>query len=536
MNNSTIAHTLTRGIRLSVVAALLTGTLAVTQPARAKNYIVLNTNNSGKGSLRQAITDANNHPGADTITFAAATDGIPIVLSGAAGDNANASGDLDILDGGDLTIQGNRAKNTIIDGGGIDRVFHICPAGGCANTVTFIGVTIRNGNTATSGGGIYNLATLYVQNGSTVSANTATLSGGGIYNLATLYVQNGSTVSANTATYYGGGIYNWGGTTTVDGSTVSANTAGGGGGISNATTLYVQNGSTIGGASTGNTADSGGGIYNYGGGTTTVDGSTVSANTADDGGGIYNAATLSVQNGSTIGRVGAGNTATDDGGGIYNWAGTTTVDGSTVSANTASGHGGGILNEATLNVQNDSTIGGVGAGNTTTNHGGGIYNLGGTTTVDGSTVSANTAIGGGGGIRNLATLNVTNSTIGGTEAGNTANSGGGIYNWDGTTTVTDSRILNNTANTDGGGVYNYINVAGATSVTGSCIVGNSAESFFNSQIPEQIATGNWWGAATGPNTPGADTFGGNVLTIGYLTEPILGCGYGHVYYFPIIFK
>jgi fibronectin-binding autotransporter adhesin len=479
MNNSTIAHTLTRGIRLSVVAALLTGTLAVTQPARAKNYIVLNTNNSGKGSLRTAINFAKNNPGADTITFAAATDGIPIILAGAAGEDANVSGDLDILDGGDLTIQGNRAKNTIIDGGGIDRVFHICPAGGCANTVTFIGVTIRNGNTATSGGGIYNKATLNVQNGSTVSANTATLSGGGIYNLATLYVQNGSTVSANTATYYGGGIYNWGGTTTVDGSTVSANTAGGGGGISNATTLYVQNGSTIGGASTGNTADSGGGIYNYGGGTTTVDGSTVSANTAnDDGGGIHNA--------------------------------------------------------ATLNVQNGSTIGGVGAGNTTTNHGGGIFNLAGSVTVDGSTVSANTAIGGGGGIRNLATLNVTNSTIGGTEAGNTANSGGGIFNWDGTTTVTDSRILNNTANTDGGGVYNYINVAGATSVTGSCIVGNSAWSFYNNQPALQIATGNWWGAATGPNTPGADTYGGNVDVSGHLTEPILGCGLN--VYLPLVLR
>jgi len=85
MNNSTIARTLTRGIRLSVVAALLTGLLTVTQPARATNYVVTNTNNSGKGSLRQAINSANTNPGADTITFdAAATNGNPIVLSGAA--------------------------------------------------------------------------------------------------------------------------------------------------------------------------------------------------------------------------------------------------------------------------------------------------------------------------------------------------------------------------------------------------------------------------------------------------------------------
>ncbi len=81
MNNSTIARTLTRVIRLSVIAALLIGLLAVTQPARANTYMVTNSNNSGLGSLRQAITAANNNPGADIITFAAATNGNPISWS-----------------------------------------------------------------------------------------------------------------------------------------------------------------------------------------------------------------------------------------------------------------------------------------------------------------------------------------------------------------------------------------------------------------------------------------------------------------------
>ena len=107
MNHSTIARTLARGIRLSAVAALLallTGLLAVTQPARANTYIVMNTNNTGPGSLRQAITDAKNNPGADTITFDATTNGNPIILAGAAGENANVSGDLDIRDKSDVTI------------------------------------------------------------------------------------------------------------------------------------------------------------------------------------------------------------------------------------------------------------------------------------------------------------------------------------------------------------------------------------------------------------------------------------------------
>jgi len=546
MNNNTTAHTPARGIRLSAVAALLallSGLLAVTQPARADTYDVTNNNNSGTGSLRQAITDANNHIGPDIITFAAATDGIPIVLAGAAGENANASGDLDILDNGDLTIQGNGAANTIIDGGGIDRVFHVCPGGGCANTVTLSGVTIQNGVVlASGGGGIRNEAGTTIVDSSTIRDNMA-LNGGGISNFATLYVQNGSIIGGAGAGNQawagnGGGIYNFTGTLTVDHSIVSANTASNnGGGIWSQVTLNVQNGSTIGGVGASNTADNdGGGIYNYDG-TTTVDGSTVSANTVtNDGGGIYNKTTLNVQNGSTIGGTGAGNTADNYGGGIYNYDGTTTVDGSTVSANTAEyGGGGGIYNEATLNVQNGSTIGGTGAGNQA-NFGGGIFNAAGTTTVDGSTVSANTAKYGGGIYNEEATLNVQNgSTIGGVGAGNTATfNGGGIYNYDGTTTVTGSRVLNNTATYNGGGVFNNRDVAGATNVTGSCIVGNNSTSFFNNRPAQQIATGNWWGAATGPNTPGADTVLGNVDTSGYLTEPIPVCGF--YVYLPLVLK
>jgi len=138
-------------------------------------------------------------------------------------------------------------------------------------------------------------------------------------------------------------------------------------------------------------------------------------------------------------------------------------------------------------------------------------------------VSANTAEDGGG-IYNRATLNVTNSTVGGAGGGNQATEdGGGIYNHTGSTTVTGSCILNNWATINGGGLYNDDNSIGATSVTGSSIVGNSTISFFNNQVAQQTATGNWWGAATGPNTPGADTVGANVDTSGYLTEPIPGC-------------
>jgi hypothetical protein len=59
--------------------------------------------------------------------------------------------------------------------------------------------------------------------GSTISANTASR-GGGIYNWATLNIQNGSTIggsgAGNGATEIGGGIYNYDGTTTIDDSTL----------------------------------------------------------------------------------------------------------------------------------------------------------------------------------------------------------------------------------------------------------------------------------------------------------------------------
>jgi hypothetical protein len=494
------------------------------QTVQADTYMVTNTNDSGPGSLRQAITSANNHPGADIITFAAATNGDPIVLAGLAGEDANASGDLDILNGGDLTIEGNGAANTIIDGGGTDRVFHVCPGGGCTNIITIQGVTIRNGS-ADFGGGILNLgATLVVQD--------STIGGVGV---------------GNTAIDEGGGIDNQAGTTTLDGTTISANRAEYGGGICNHATLNVQNGSAIGGIGASNRADNGGGIHNYAGtmtvkastvisntasvdgggiynyagsttveastvisntasddgggiyiedGTATVEESTVSANIAiDDGGGIYNHATLEVQN-STIGRVGASNRA-EYGGGIHNFSGQTTVDGSTISANQAS-HGGGIYNHysATLNVQNGSTIGGAGAGNTVSSYGGGIYNgSSGTTTVDASTVSANTAEYGGGifndaspvvqnvsngGHQSTATSSIlapaaltvqNSSTIGEAGAGNKATvNGGGIFNWYGTATVEASNVISNMA-VNGGGIFNW---HGTTKVDASTVISNTA--------------------------------------------------------------
>src|SRR5258708_37670707 len=155
--------------------------------------------------MRAAIQEANALAGLDTIQLGAAT----YVLSGAAGDDAALSGDLDIT--GDLTLTGAGTASTIIDGGGVDRVLDIDPSGAGVN-VTITNLTVRGGNAAgEAGGGIRNRGTLSLNN-VTLSANSSGINGGGLLNLGTLTLTN-TTVSGNTAGTHGGGIYNRAGST-----------------------------------------------------------------------------------------------------------------------------------------------------------------------------------------------------------------------------------------------------------------------------------------------------------------------------------
>ena len=64
-----------------LLAALVTESLrpAATGLAHAANFTVTNTNDSGAGSLRQAILNANAAPGADTVRFAVPGDGVKTI-------------------------------------------------------------------------------------------------------------------------------------------------------------------------------------------------------------------------------------------------------------------------------------------------------------------------------------------------------------------------------------------------------------------------------------------------------------------------
>ena len=124
---------------------------------------------------------------------------------------------------------------------------------------------------ATDGGGISNSGTLTLMNCS-LSGNSA-LSGGGIYNYAGTLTITGSTISANSASADGGGIFNDSGAVTVVSSTFGGNSASenNGGGVYNNSGTIILSSSTL----SGNFGD---GIFN-GSGTVTVSSSVVAGNT-----------------------------------------------------------------------------------------------------------------------------------------------------------------------------------------------------------------------------------------------------------------
>ncbi|MDQ5836998.1 MAG: hypothetical protein M3379_09490, partial [Acidobacteriota bacterium] len=264
--------------------------------------VQINSQDSGPGSLRQLIADAQDGAVIDLDCASAAT----VTLTS---DELLINKNLIINGPGPslLTVQRSAAQGTAQF-----RIFEVA----AGKSFSLSDVTISNGKPSTVGGGIFNdNGTMNVSN--VVVSNNSAVQGGGIFSQGTLTVTN-STFSSNSNFGFGGeggGIYN-GGTLTVTNSSFSNNSAGFGGGAI---------------------------FHNFG--TANVTGSTVSNNSVTDstggkGGGIYNNAGPLTLTNSTV----SGNSVTNGvGGGIFNDFGPTTVISSTISNNSASG-GGGIQN------------------------------------------------------------------------------------------------------------------------------------------------------------------------------------------------
>ena len=132
----------------------LVGAFLAVEPTRAASLTVTNNSDSGAGSLRQAIADAN--PG-DTITFAPQVSGTITLTSG------------ELVVNKSVTITGPGAANLAISGNNASRVVSITTS----VNVTLSDMTIANGRvTSGDGGGIYNTGTLTLTN-AVVYSNTA---------------------------------------------------------------------------------------------------------------------------------------------------------------------------------------------------------------------------------------------------------------------------------------------------------------------------------------------------------------------------
>ena len=278
----------------------------------ATTITVTNGNDSGPGSLRQALADAND---GDTINFDPSVGTVTLTTAELAIDKSLT------LSGAPQMVTVQRSSQTEF------RIFHVMPG----HSVEINGLTIYGGYiTGDNGGGILNdnstltIAQCTVWANTIVSASSEDNSGGGIYNSGTMTL-NQVIVNNNNAVFGG------------DPSAVPF-----GGGISNTGTMIILAGTVQ--------SNMGfyfaGGIYNSNTGMLTITGSTIVNNQTGNpghfggsGGGIVNYGTMTIQDSTISGNRATGGDFEGYGGGIY--GNNNTITNSTISGNSAL-YGGGV--------------------------------------------------------------------------------------------------------------------------------------------------------------------------------------------------
>ena len=209
------------------------------------------------------------------------------------------------------------------------------------------------------------------------------------------------------------------------------------------------------------------GSINYGGGvrvsdpysTFTMLGGIITNNEATNGGGggVYIGGGRFEMSGSAV--ITRNKTASSLGGGGVFMNGSDTVyalnefimsGNAVISENTATnGNGGGVyMNSAPEVTMNGGSI----TGNTAANNGGGVYAFSGTFTMENGTISGNKATaknGGGVYVHNSGAFTMNSGSISGNSA---TQNGGGVYVKNGTFTMSGGKVTGNSASKDGGGV------------------------------------------------------------------------------------
>jgi trimeric autotransporter adhesin len=248
----------------------------------ATTFTVTNLNDSGAGSLRQAILDANGDAAADDIVF----------QSGLSGTITLTTGKLSIKEA--VNIQGPGADSLTINGNHSSQIFYL-DTNTNGSLVTMSGLTMT-GAQGGSGGAIQLYDGALTLTDCVITGNTSGNDGGAIYQ------QNGGdpltlincTISNNVANDDGGGLALYGKGATILNTTISGNQSNDrAGGVEanfdNGNQSLIIRNSTI----SGNTAGKkGGGVYLYGTTSTSsvsIENSTIAFNMApnNNGGGIY---------------------------------------------------------------------------------------------------------------------------------------------------------------------------------------------------------------------------------------------------------
>jgi parallel beta-helix repeat protein len=244
-------------------------------------FTVTNTLDTGAGSLRDAVAQANANTGPDTIVFSSLFN-TPRTIT-------LTSGAITFTDTSTTTVTGPGASLLSVSGGNTQGVFWVNAGASAAMS----GLTVTGGNAAT-GAGVNNLGTLSLTN-CTVSGNTASNDGGGVYTQSSgTTALTGCTLSGNSAGSYGGAIFTKNGLLNLVDCTVASNTAViSGGGIEAQGTVTVKNTTMSGNSSSLNHIPGiggGGAIDNNGGAfQVTVGNSILAGNTSDFGPDFSNA-------------------------------------------------------------------------------------------------------------------------------------------------------------------------------------------------------------------------------------------------------
>jgi hypothetical protein len=453
-------------------------------------FLVTNVADSGAGSLRQAILDANANPGADVIRFAPAARSGTITLT---------SGELAITDS--LRIDGPGAGQLAVSGNDAGRVFRI--SSGVA--VSINDLTVTHGRGLLRGGGILNAGILTLSR-ALVSDNVVVglpgvgpavdAFGGGILNTGTLTVRDTTFVHNRSV----GADGNPGGTGSagLGGAIMSVGTASAPATATVSDSTFLDNQANGGAAGAGAPFTRGGlgGAIMNDAGTFTVSDSVFLNNRAigglgggfpggfGAGGAIANVALIGdailsvshsvlVDNRAMGGSPGTASTPQiGKGGGIANFVAGVAPLPVTVTATARIDHSILLGNQA---IGGSGATGGTGQGGGITNENGGIL------TLTDSLLALNRAIGGvgaagnggsglGGGVFNgaanpfgtptltlLDSLVVFNRADGGVTVGGTAGQGqgGGVYATPGGTVCADlvTAILDNDASTSDDDVF-----------------------------------------------------------------------------------